>query len=393
MNKREQVKKELKALETPALKRELKKWKLTHKKNETLINLEKEEFQGDRVIFRDDMKEYIQEVKAMNENLFIYIEIGQAELMRRGVTSSRRPGRKKQAEVLKPNRLRDLQLNSSTLFEWYKNTTPLFYQENFTEVTTKEQAELRNEAAFFHLSSKYAFLEDALLNLYHNEPYKTEIFLEERHYTFKVKTERFLDLSGAKEKERERLHDFLRQVFLGREAFRAVVWLKDKHGDYRVSNLQMMGLRFVGKETLFIGLNETVFKNVFNPKLKGGRGSFKIPNFLERKLRDNCPGRYVPQIRPLYEYLDREMTGKIGKESTTKTTGLVMASIDYKRAFRDFDQGSINKARVREFLEKAVPAINGAGGIGGRLISYSMDKKTLSFQYKISNSENSSPEN
>lgn len=278
---------------------------------------------------------------------------------------------RKSGNVSKPNDVMTLQLNSPLLLTYYCTVKP----DAVNSLTPDEITGIMNSQVFYRLSSKYAFLEDAILSMAKHEAATNETFLGIDHYVYKLPIVKFLQYSGAKGDNKKQFFNFLNDVFRGRETMRGNIWINEG-GEIKMYNLNFISIVFQA-DTMLIGIEKNLFRSIVEKGKTPGTGYINYPEHLETRLRGATEQRYSVHIRRLYDFLLRDLERK---NSVSKPAALIMASIEYTSAFRDLTSFSIKKNQVLEFLSRAIPAINEIKISGKVIINYGFEGENLYFK-------------
>ncbi len=279
--------------------------------------------------------------------------------------------KRKSGNVSKPNDIMTLQLNSPLLLTYYCTVKP----DAVNSLTPDEITAIMNSQVFYRLSSKYAFLEDAILSMAKHETANNETFLGIDHYVYKLPIINFLQYSGAKGDSKKQFFNLLNDVFRGRETMRGNIWINE--GDeIKMYNLNFISIVFQ-KDVMLIGIEKNLFRSIVEKGQAPGTGYINYPEHLETRLRGATEQRYSVHIRRLYDFLLRDLERK---NSVSKPAALIMASIEYTSAFRDLTSFSIKKSQVLEFLSRAIPAINEIKISGKVIIDYGFEGQNLYFK-------------
>jgi hypothetical protein len=269
--------------------------------------------------------------------------------------------------LLKPYGLLGTQLISNLRLKYYLFKNPDY----FKGMSEKEKISIINEQTFYHFSSSYPFLEDAILGLayFHNPIEITNDF-----YIYEVTLNEFIKQAGLTGKDKTRFLEFLNKTFLDDRVFKApIIKVQDDRLYVKYETILNMdfSIRLEDSNTdIKIYLNRGIFKTIVGDDK---RKFIYYPAHLNKRLIQATHGNYDRRIRSLFDHIQRDL--EFSGVSQKKSIASIMASIGYSKAFQNLDTFEINITRVKKFLEKALPAINSIGVVGKNKQYKTMVKK------------------
>ena len=191
-----------------------------------------------------------------------------------------RPKKKRKLLFIhKPNGLIETQQNNPLLNKYYLNTDP-----KLDNPMTDKILNLLGQSTFYHHSSSYAYLEDAILLLAHaQEP----ITVDSGYYVYECPFNAFIEFSGATEKDKSKFKKFLQETFEGDKSFdAAMVFRSEDRRRFDITEQTILKIDFEGlrEETdlVTIYLSQGIFKTIIGTKK---RNYISYPAQLNRQLQ------------------------------------------------------------------------------------------------------------